>query len=101
MNFPGAYLLHLVVLRGLGPGDAAWRVFDLVWVTATAVAIAAFVAPWGAVAAAGSALLFATYTWPVERGWRASATSCFACFSFWARSAWRGGSRNGRGGVSS
>ena len=61
MNFPGAYLLHLAVLRGLGPGDAAWRVFDLAWLTATSLAIAAFVAPWGAVAATGSALLFATY----------------------------------------
>jgi hypothetical protein len=61
MNFPGAYLLHLAVLRGLGSGDAAWRAFDLAWLTATALAIAAFVAPWGTVAAAGSALLFGTY----------------------------------------
>src|SRR5713226_6304925 len=29
MNFPGIYLVHLVVLKMLGSGDAAWRLFDL------------------------------------------------------------------------
>ncbi|MGH7392510.1 MAG: hypothetical protein ACREM3_24090, partial [Candidatus Rokuibacteriota bacterium] len=47
MNFPGTYLLHLAVLRLLGPGDTAWRVFDLAWLAAGAAAVAAFAAPWG------------------------------------------------------
>ncbi|HEU5319540.1 MAG TPA: hypothetical protein VFX28_01970, partial [Methylomirabilota bacterium] len=52
MNFPGVYLLHMGVLRALGPGDLAWRAFDLAWLGATAAAIALFAAPWGRVAAA-------------------------------------------------
>jgi hypothetical protein len=61
MNFPGVYLTHLAVLGLLGPGDAAWRAFDLAWLGLTAAAIAAFAAPWGRVAAAGGALSFAAY----------------------------------------
>jgi hypothetical protein len=61
MNQPGAYLLHLAVLQTLGAGDVAWRVFDLGWLAITALAIAAFAAPWGTAAAAGGALVFATY----------------------------------------
>lgn len=61
MNQPGVYLLHLAVLKALGPSDLAWRAFDLAWLALTALAIAAFAAPWGAVAAAGGALAFATY----------------------------------------
>jgi hypothetical protein len=61
MNQPGVYLLHLAVLETLGAGDVAWRAFDLAWLTLTALGIAAFAAPWGAVAAAGGGLTFATY----------------------------------------
>jgi hypothetical protein len=61
MNQPGVYLLHLAVLKTFGAGDAAWRAFDLAWLTLTALAIAAFAAPWGAAAAAGGALGFAAY----------------------------------------
>ena len=61
MNFPGTYLVHLGVLRTLGPGDAGWRTFDLAWLTATGLALAAFARPWGWTAAAGSALFFAIY----------------------------------------
>src|SRR5215467_9359935 len=61
MNFPGVYLLHLGVLRTLGPGDAAWRVFDLGWLAVTAVSIVALARPWGVVASAGGALFFAVY----------------------------------------
>ena len=61
MNFPGVYLLHLAVLRVLGPGDFAWRAFDLLALAAGATAIAALARPWGAVAAAGGALAFAVY----------------------------------------
>jgi len=61
MNFPGVYLTHLAVLKTLGPGDGAWRAFDLVWLAVTALAIGAFAWPWGRVAAAGGALVFAGY----------------------------------------
>ncbi|MBI4247178.1 MAG: hypothetical protein HY614_08325 [Candidatus Rokubacteria bacterium] len=61
MNFPGVYLVHLAVVRGLGPGDLAWRAFDLAWLALTALGVAALAAPWGVVAAAGGALFFALY----------------------------------------
>jgi hypothetical protein len=61
MNQPGVYALHLGVLATVGAGDAAWRAFDLAWLALTAVALAAFAAPWGAVAAAGAALGFVLY----------------------------------------
>jgi hypothetical protein len=61
MNFPGVYLVHLGVLRTVGAGDGAWRVFDLVWLGATSLAIGALAAPWGRLAAAGGALFFAAY----------------------------------------
>ena len=47
MNFPGVYVMHLFVLKGLGAGDVAWRVFDLGWLSLTAVLVGMFVAPWG------------------------------------------------------
>ena len=31
MNMPGAYLIHWAVLSVAGPGDLAWRLFDLAW----------------------------------------------------------------------
>src|SRR4030095_6942082 len=61
MNFPGVYLLHLLVVRALGDGDLAWRLFDLAWLTSAAVAAAAFASPWGRLAAAvaaGSLMLY-------------------------------------------
>src|SRR5436190_18808294 len=61
MNQPGTYLIHLAVLRALGGGDLGWRLLDLGWLAATAGAIALFAAPWGALASAAAALLFATY----------------------------------------
>src|SRR5438552_3769045 len=61
MNQPGTYLVHLAVLRTLGGGDLAWRVFDLAWLAATAGVIAVFAMPWGRVAAAAGALVFVTY----------------------------------------
>ncbi len=61
MNFPGVYLLHLAVLRTLGAGDVAWRVFDLAWLTLTSLTIAALAAPWGRLAVIGGALFFAAY----------------------------------------
>jgi hypothetical protein len=61
MNFPGVYLLHVLLLRTLGAGDVAWRVFDLGWLAVTAVTIAAVVRPWGRLAAGAGAALFALY----------------------------------------
>lgn len=61
MNMPGVYLLHLALVQTLGTGDFAWRMFDLTWLAAGALAIAAFAAPWGRMAAAGSGLFFAAY----------------------------------------
>lgn len=61
MNFPGVYLLHLLVLRALGPGDLAWRAFDLAWLAAGALAAAAFASAWGRLASATAAVLFALY----------------------------------------
>jgi len=61
MNFPGAYVIHLGVVRGLGPGDGAWRVFDLGWLALSGGAIAALAAPWGLIAALGGAVVFAVH----------------------------------------
>jgi hypothetical protein len=61
MNFPGVYLLHLLVVRTLGVGDLPWRLFDLAWLASAALAAAAFAAPWGRLAAgvaAGSLTLY-------------------------------------------
>ena len=62
MNWPGVYLLHGAVLRFLGPGDTAWRLFDLGWLVATCSLLAAYGRHvgdgWSAVAAA---LLFGLY----------------------------------------
>src|SRR6185295_18034778 len=61
MNFPGVYLLHLAVVRALGFGDLAWRLFDLTWLAAAALAAAAFAAPWGRLAAGVAAGSLALY----------------------------------------
>ncbi len=61
MNFPGVYLLHAALLRLGGPGDGAWRVFDLAWLVFGGLAVAAFAAPWGRSAAVGGALFFALH----------------------------------------
>lgn len=61
MNFPGVYLLHLGLLRTLGAGDVAWRLFDLAWLAGAAAAVAVLAAPWGVVASAGGALFFVVH----------------------------------------
>ena len=61
INQPGVYVLHLALLRTLGAGDMAWRVFDLGWLALTAGAVALFAARWGARVATGAALGFAAY----------------------------------------
>jgi hypothetical protein len=61
MNFPGVYVLHWLVVRVLGTGDLAWRVFDLGWLAVTGVLIGLIVAPWGRAAAVGAGLVFALH----------------------------------------
>jgi hypothetical protein len=61
MNFPGVYLLHLLVVRTVGTGDLAWRVFDLAWLAALALGAAAFAVPWGRPAAGAAVVLLALY----------------------------------------
>ena len=61
MNFPGVYLLHLLVVSTLGAGDLAWRLFDLTWLAVWALGAAAFVAPWGRPAAGTAAALLGLY----------------------------------------
>ena len=61
MNFPGVYLLHLLVLKTLGAGDGAWRLFDLLWLALASLLIAQLAAPWGRLASVGGALFFAAY----------------------------------------
>jgi hypothetical protein len=37
MNMPGVYLIHLAVLKVVGPSDLGWRAFDLLWLSVTNV----------------------------------------------------------------
>jgi hypothetical protein len=61
MNAPGVYLVHLGVMRALGAGSVAWRLFDLGWLAATVLLLAWYARPFGAVPAAVAGLLFAVY----------------------------------------
>ena len=61
MNAPGVYLLHLAVLRFLGPSDLAWRAFDLFALAMAVIVVALVARPWGRIAAVGSGLAFACY----------------------------------------
>ena len=61
MNFPGVYVLHLLVVTVLGTGDLAWRLFDLGWLVLTAGLVGALVWPWGRGAAVGAGVMFALY----------------------------------------
>ncbi|MGH7384691.1 MAG: glycosyltransferase family 39 protein [Candidatus Rokuibacteriota bacterium] len=62
MNLPGVYLLHLAVLRWAGPGDLAWRLFDLGWLAVICGLLVLYCRRIGdGWAPAGAALLFALY----------------------------------------
>jgi 4-amino-4-deoxy-L-arabinose transferase-like glycosyltransferase len=62
MNVPGVYLLHLGVIRTLGEGDRAWRIFDLAWLGLTAAALFGLSRRMGdAWSGLGAALLFVLY----------------------------------------
>ena len=61
MNFPGVYLLHLLVVTTVGVGDVGWRLFDLAWLAVSGGLLFAVASPWGRPAALGAALFFALY----------------------------------------
>jgi hypothetical protein len=61
MNFPGVYAAHVLLLVTLGPGDLAFRVFDLALLAASGAGLVCALRPsgvWGGLAAAA---LFALY----------------------------------------
>ncbi|MET0849843.1 MAG: glycosyltransferase family 39 protein [Candidatus Rokuibacteriota bacterium] len=99
MNLPGVYAIHWAVLRVLGAGDVAWRVFDLGWLAGTGFLLWAYCRPVGGVTAgAGAAILFALYH--VAGGaWRTGQRDFLMCAPIlvgaWglARSWERGGAR--------
>src|SRR6266487_1989198 len=62
MNLPGVYLVHLAVIKTLGEGSVAWRLFDLGWLAATAAALWGFCRRMGDDwSGLGAALLFILY----------------------------------------
>ncbi|HWN90271.1 MAG TPA: glycosyltransferase family 39 protein, partial [Verrucomicrobiae bacterium] len=62
MNLPGVYLVHLAVVKTLGEGSMAWRLFDLGWLAATAAALWGFSRRMGDDwSGLGAALLFILY----------------------------------------
>jgi hypothetical protein len=79
MNLPGVYLLHVAVLRVGGPGDLAWRFFDLAWLGATGALLWAYCRPMSdAVAAGAGAVLFGLYH--LSGGaWRAGQRDFLLC----------------------
>jgi hypothetical protein len=61
MNQPGTYLIHLAAIRLFGPGDLAWRIFDLLWLASGCAAAAAIARRHGALAACLAAGLIGAY----------------------------------------
>jgi hypothetical protein len=58
-NFPGIYLVHMFILKVLGPGDVQWQIFNIAAILLSAAAIAVFCRPAGGWAAAVAPALFA------------------------------------------
>ena len=61
MNFAGAFALHYFVIKVLGPGDAAWRVFDLAWLAVTALLLALYCRRYGWLSAVAAGAIFVAY----------------------------------------
>jgi hypothetical protein len=61
MNFPGVYAAHLLLLRTLGPGDAAFRVFDLTALLAIVAGLCVALRASGRWGGLTSGALFALY----------------------------------------
>ncbi len=83
MNFPGIYLIHLAVLRLLGDGDVAWRVFDLAWTALGAGVIAVFARRGAWPRRSAPPRRSSPPTWRAATGRPGSATSC--CVRSWSR----------------
>ena len=78
MNFPGVYVVHLVALVLLGPGDAGFRVFDLALLVLVAGGLAVTLRPFGLAAALTGPALFWLYH--VAGGaWRAGQRDLLLC----------------------
>lgn len=60
-QFPGTLLTHLLVVKTIGPGDVAWRVFDLGWLAAGCAALWRCLRPFGALPAIVAASMFCTW----------------------------------------
>jgi hypothetical protein len=100
MNVPGVYLLHLGVIRVLGEGDGAWRIFDLAWLGLTGAALFGFSRRMGdAWSGLGAALLFVLYhlsggAW--RAGQRDFLLALFLVLAAWgAARAWESGGARG------
>jgi 4-amino-4-deoxy-L-arabinose transferase-like glycosyltransferase len=100
MNVPGVYLLHLGVIRVLGEGDGAWRIFDLAWLGLTGAALFGFSRRMGdAWSGLGAALLFVLYhlsggAW--RAGQRDFLLALFLVLAAWgAARAWESGGAHG------
>jgi hypothetical protein len=88
MNLPGVYLVHLAVIKTLGEGSLAWRLFDLGWLAATAAVLWGFCRRMGDdLSGLGAALLFVLYhlsggAWRV--GQRDFLLALFLLLAAWA-----------------
>ena len=78
MNFPGAHLLHRLVLALFGAGDWGFRGFDLLWLTLTAALILGYCGKFGVRSAGAAALLFAIYHL-AGGAWRAGQRDFLLC----------------------
>ncbi|MBI3298719.1 MAG: hypothetical protein HYZ75_11180 [Elusimicrobia bacterium] len=78
MNFPGVYLVHVLALVLVGPGDAGFRAFDLLVLAGTIAGLAVALAPSGRWAALSAGALFWLYH--VAGGaWRAGQRDFILC----------------------
>jgi hypothetical protein len=75
MNLPGVYLLHLAVLQVGGPGDLAWRLFDIGWL-------------------AGLCGLLVAYCRHIGNGWSAAAGAVLFGLYHLGGGAWHAGQRD-------
>ena len=79
MNFPGVYAAHVLLLLTLGPGDVAFRVFDLVALLVTGAGLCVALRGVGTVGRGWPPRRSSrSTTWRVVRGSRGSASSCSA-----------------------
>jgi hypothetical protein len=61
MNFPGVYAAHALVLGLLGPGDLAFRVFDVLVLVAAGAGLGVALRPFGPWSGPAAGALFALY----------------------------------------